>query len=1003
LPGVPGHDFYEIIKPPRQPLLSGADDPRPVIFLTTRTSGTGSIWRIITKIAHRHYRLYGFDWLDGLDHSGVYRLEDTLVAPAPAIVAAQTIWPIKLDPSRYRFIVNARDPRDLLCNLYSWQFEHGNLDGDAAFVRDKSRRALARSVDEYVLKRNIESFFAPILEIVPQVSPEHLHFSTYAMLCGHFDPFIEGLAAFLGIDPSPEIRRSLESERIEKLAGNSAWIGNKWSGADLGPGRFRRELKPATIEQLNRTYGPVLDFLSRHDDERVRETYALHPGGQPPAGGAGHQLLAEAEASHAPDKARSLELASLTALREKDLEQAARIAGELLLLTPEAPNAWALEARIFLAKGDALAAVGRLRQAIALAPEREQFYAMAIDALMAVQKPAAALALCRLMLANGLDPKDILVKRAMIFGNSGQTAAAERCMEKALALDPTNDDDWHRLAQLRIVEGKDQAALQALQSALELRPHRAELLVLFGETAARCGHPGLAKEILAAALWSKPKDPQIQAVYARHLLENADEAAQVAFAAWQLRQRSAGRRAWQRFRKKWSRGRYKSALTAFPAAWLKDLRGQRTRGPDRGSEESRPVRLLLLMDSLNGGGVQSVMLRLAEGFRDAGLEVSLAVLNGDGELRTRAEAIAPLLDLRALQVPSRAAAWTLLRTIVHYFTTTGPGWPLYGLKALLRVVPGVAEALRRVDPDIALSATTRCNLALLAAGAVAGSRAKLVISEHTNLSAVLERKLYQGRKRRRIARVVGGLYACADGVVAVSQGLQQDLLDFLGLSPSSVRTIYNPAYEDDLQAQAARPTEEPWLVDKEMPVCVAIGRISEQKGYDTLLEALALVNHERPLRLLVIGGADKKRHLEIQKRLVARCADLGLADKVKFLGFRSDCPALLSRADLYVLASRYEGFGLTLVEAMALCIPVVSTDCPNGPSEILEHGRFGTLVPPNNPPALARAILQTLAHPCKCTPARARAEAFSCDAAIRSYLALFEELKQGNELSASTM
>jgi glycosyltransferase involved in cell wall biosynthesis len=111
----------------------------------------------------------------------------------------------------------------------------------------------------------------------------------------------------------------------------------------------------------------------------------------------------------------------------------------------------------------------------------------------------------------------------------------------------------------------------------------------------------------------------------------------------------------------------------------------------------------------------------------------------------------------------------------------------------------------------------------------------------------------------------------------------------------------------------------------------------------------------------------------------------------------------LSRADLYVLASRYEGFGLTLVEAMALCIPVVSTDCPSGPSEILEHGRFGTLVPPNDPPALARAILQTLAHPCKCNSARARAEAFSCDAAIQSYLELFEELKQGNQLPASTM
>ncbi len=576
--GIPGHDFYEIIKPRRQPLSTGVEDPRPVIFLTTRTSGTGSIWRIITKIAHRHYHLYGFDWLDGLDHNGVYRLEDALVAPAPAIVVAQTIWPIKLDPGRYRFIVNARDPRDLLCNLRSWQFEHGNLEGDAAFLRDKSRRALAKSVDDYVLKRDIESFFTPILDIAPQVSPENLHLSTYAMLCCHFDPFIEGLAAFLHIDLSPEILRSLESERVEKLTGNPAWIGNKWSGADLGPGRFRRELKPATIEQLNRTYGPVLDFLRRHDDVRVAETYALNPDIPIPVGGAGQ------EAARAPDGARQLELASLTALRDNDLEQAAKIAGDLLRLTPEDPDAWALEARIYLAKGDAPAAVGRLRQAIALEPGREQYYALAIDTLTALQKPAAALALCRLMLANGLNQKDILVKRAHIFGSSGRLATAERCMEKALALDPTNDDDWCRLARLRIAGGKDQAALQALQSALELSPHRAELLVLFGETAARCGRPGIAKEMFMAALWSKPKDTQVQAAYARYLLDNADEAAQADFSVWQLGQQSAGRRTWQRFRKKWSRGRYKSALVIlahFPAACLKDLGCRRIQGPDR--------------------------------------------------------------------------------------------------------------------------------------------------------------------------------------------------------------------------------------------------------------------------------------------------------------------------------------------------------------------------------------------------------------------------------------
>jgi glycosyltransferase involved in cell wall biosynthesis len=196
--------------------------------------------------------------------------------------------------------------------------------------------------------------------------------------------------------------------------------------------------------------------------------------------------------------------------------------------------------------------------------------------------------------------------------------------------------------------------------------------------------------------------------------------------------------------------------------------------------------------------------------------------------------------------------------------------------------------------------------------------------------------------------------------------------------------IHEPIMTEELLAAARAPVEHPWFADGEPPVLLAAGRLTAQKDYPTLLRAFRAAREARALRLVVLGEGEERGRLEALAR------ELGVAPEVDFAGFVANPYAFMARASLFVVSSAWEGLPTVMVEAMACGAPVVSTDCPSGPGEILERGRYGRLVAVGDAAALAGAMLATLDDPPPPELLRRRAGEFGPEQAIERYRAVLE-------------
>ena len=300
-------------------------------------------------------------------------------------------------------------------------------------------------------------------------------------------------------------------------------------------------------------------------------------------------------------------------------------------------------------------------------------------------------------------------------------------------------------------------------------------------------------------------------------------------------------------------------------------------------------------------------------------------------------------------------------------------------------VPPLVRYLRQHRPDVLVSHLAHANVAAVVAAGLARTGTKVVLIEHNDNSLV-----DQGRKRSAASKALQQFksltYQRADAVVGVSEGVSAYVGQTFGVSQKKLKTIYNPVVSERLLERSKEPLSHPWFAEGEPPVLLGIGRLREQKDFSTLLKAFAQVRKARACRLLILGEGAQRNELE------AEVAALGLQDDVALPGFVDNPYAYMRAASLFVLSSRWEGLPTVLVEAMACGCPVVATDCPSGPAEILEHGRLGPLVELANPDALAKAILETLQAPAPPELLAVRAADFSFDHAIAAYERLLLEL-----------
>jgi glycosyltransferase involved in cell wall biosynthesis len=317
-----------------------------------------------------------------------------------------------------------------------------------------------------------------------------------------------------------------------------------------------------------------------------------------------------------------------------------------------------------------------------------------------------------------------------------------------------------------------------------------------------------------------------------------------------------------------------------------------------------------------------------------------------------------------------------------YLREVPSGCRLVDLKArrVLWALPRLAGWLRLHRPRVLLAAMDHANLIAIWARLLARVRptVRLAVSVRSQLSvAAANEPSVRGRALPWLAR---WCYPWADDIIAVSEGVADDLADCLGLGRARITVIPNPVVSNDLDDRAAEPVEHPWFAAGAPPVILAAGRLTRQKDFPTLLRAFARLVPDRDLRLVILGeGPD-------QAALRAEIEALGVGDRVALLGFQSNPFRYMARARLFVLSSGWEGLPGVLIQAMACGTPVVSTDCPSGPREVLEDGRFGPLVPVGDAAALAAAIARTLDHPLPADTLKARAAHYRLAPVSRRYL-----------------
>jgi len=362
-------------------------------------------------------------------------------------------------------------------------------------------------------------------------------------------------------------------------------------------------------------------------------------------------------------------------------------------------------------------------------------------------------------------------------------------------------------------------------------------------------------------------------------------------------------------------------------------------------------KIIIILPDLRGGGAEKLHVNLANYWVNLGYVVEFVLMQKKGDL----------LDLLSPQV---------LVTDLKVDRILGITLPL---ARYLKSNKGIVLA-------VMWPVTTVSVIAWL----LSGFKQKIILSDHNFLSISTIRELNISRFTLKFT--MGITYRLATHIIAVSKGVKADLQRLSGLPNSKISVIYNPVTQIPFPSgKVKQEIKKLWGSEFDYHI-LAVGSLENQKGFDDLIIAFSKICKKVNAQLIILGEGSKREFLS---NLVLK---LDLEGKVSMPGFVKDPNLWFETADLFVLSSKWEGFGNVVVEALEFGVPIVSTDCDSGPREILENGKYGTLVPVGDTDALSSSIYDSLfAHHDK-NVLIARSKDFSIDKISQQYLNLFNSV-----------
>jgi glycosyltransferase involved in cell wall biosynthesis len=369
-------------------------------------------------------------------------------------------------------------------------------------------------------------------------------------------------------------------------------------------------------------------------------------------------------------------------------------------------------------------------------------------------------------------------------------------------------------------------------------------------------------------------------------------------------------------------------------------------------------KICFVLPSLNGGGAERAAVQILNGLDADRWDRSMFLFAREGPYLSELD---PSIQLSSADTASRWGRWDVLRSQVA-----------------------------RERPSIVMAFLSY--FSVLSASRFANTGAKVVFNLQTPMSAFLTDADYQWRQgghRTLFSAITRIGYSAADLIIATSQGVAHDLTSSFGVDPHRIQVIGNPVDLDRVRHAAAEPIDEAMLPKGDGPLIVAAGRLAEAKNYPLMIDAIAELRRQMPVRLCILGQG------ELEPSLRQLIASKQLNDVISLAGFQANPWKYIARADAFLLTSRYEGFGNVLIEAMACGVPVVAT-ASAGTRDIISPGVDGMLAAAHTPQAVAASLLSVIKSPaCRAEmaqAARASADRFAIDRVIARYDSVLERL-----------